>query len=63
MSLRDVSTEDLVKEIINRQGIRSIEVTEEEFHKTQVSGSGEKRLRYLKGYGPGIVIEVTKNDI
>lgn len=63
INLRSVSTEDLLKEIINRQGIRSMEVSEEEFHKTQVSGSNDGKLRYLKGYGPGVIIEVSKKEI
>lgn len=63
VNLRDISTAELLKEIISRQGIRSIEVSEEEFHKTQVSGGNSERLRYLKGYGPGVIIEVSRRDI
>lgn len=55
INLRDVSTEELLKEIITRQGIRSIEVSEEEFHKTKNS-KDEKGLKTVKG------IKWTKED-
>lgn len=61
INLRDISTEDLILEISSRDGVRSIDVTKDEFHKTQVSGLCDSRLRYLKGYGPGIILEISKS--
>lgn len=61
-SLKNISTEELIKEIANREGVRSMDITKGEFHRTQVSGEGDSKLRYLKGYGPGVILEITKSN-
>lgn len=58
MDLREIRTKDLVKEFMSRQGVKSTNVNNNEFSKIQVSGEGDKHLRYLKGYGPAVILEV-----
>lgn len=58
--LKAISTEELMKEISCREGVRSIDVAGEEFSKIQISGTEGKGLRYIKSYGPSMIIEIIK---
>lgn len=58
VELRAVDTLKLVLELESRDGVKSTYVTEEEFSKIQVSKSGDKNFRYIKGSGPLKILEI-----
>ena len=58
VELRAVDTLKLVLELESREGVKSTYVTEEEFSKIQVSKSGDKNFRYIKGSGPLKILEI-----
>ena len=58
VELRAVDTLKLVLELESREGVKSTYVTEEEFSKIQVSKSGERNFRYIKGSGPLKILEI-----
>ena len=58
VELRTVDTLTLVLELESREGVKSTYVTEEEFSKIQVSKSGDKNFRYIKGSGPLKILEI-----
>lgn len=60
MDLREIKTEDLVKEICTRFNVSSSLVKEEESIKVIISGPQGRQERYLRSVGPGIVIQVSK---
>ncbi|WP_440250572.1 hypothetical protein [Clostridium sp.] len=58
VELRTIDTLKLVLELESRDGVKSTYVTEEEFSKIQVSKSGDKNFRYIKGSGPLKILEI-----
>lgn len=60
--LRNFTTEQLISELENRNGVRSTHIREGEFSKIEAKGIDESKLRYLKGYGPGVIITTTRNN-
>lgn len=60
MDLRNVSTRELVEEIKNRDGTRSLEIGKGEIHKVQAAGNDNSRNRYIKGQGPVVILEIAK---
>ena len=58
VELRDINTLKLVLELESKEGVKSTYVTEEEFSKIQVSKSGERNFRYIKGSGPLKILEI-----
>lgn len=58
VELRTIDTLKLVLELESREGVKSTYVTEEEFSKIQVSKSGDKNFRYIKGSGPLKILEI-----
>jgi len=60
MNLREVSREELVKELDSRQGVRSTKLNANEFFKIQAAGKDNSKDRHLMGYGPGVILEVTE---
>ena len=58
VKLRDINTLKLVLELEPRECVKSRQVTEEEFSKIQVSKSGDKNFRYIKGSGPLKILEI-----
>ena len=58
VELRTIDTLKLVLEIESRDCVKSTYVTEEEFSKIQVSKSGDKNFRYIKGSGPLKILEI-----
>ena len=58
IELRTIDTLTLALELESREGVKSTYVTEEEFSKIQVSKSGEKNFRYIKGSGPLKILEI-----
>lgn len=60
MNLKEINTEDLVKEICTRFNVSSSLVKEEESIKVIVSGPQGRQERYLRNVGPGIVIQISK---
>ena len=58
VELRTIDTLKLVLELESRKGVKSTYVTEEEFSKIQVSKSGDKNFRYIKGSGPLKILEL-----
>lgn len=58
VELRTIDTLKLVLELESRDGFKSTYVTEEEFSKIQVSKSGDKNFRYIKGSGPLKILEI-----
>lgn len=58
VELRTIDTLKLVLELESRKGVKSTYVTEEEFSKIQVSKSGDKNFRYIKGSGPLKILEI-----
>lgn len=57
-SLKKVSTKELVIELNNRPGVRSIKLEKEESYKVQAARFNNTRDRYLKGNGPATILEV-----
>ena len=57
-NLRKFKTSELINELKMREGIRDINVGTYEVSKIQVSGYEEERLRYVKGEGPLIILEI-----
>ena len=58
VELRDINTLKLVLELESRECVKSTYVTEEEFSKIQVSKTGNKNFRYIKGSGPLKILEI-----
>ena len=58
VELRTIDTLKLVSELESREGVKITYVTEEEFSKIQVSKSGDKNFRYIKGSGPLKILEI-----
>ena len=58
VELRTIDTLKLVLELESRDGVKSTYVTEEDFSKIQVSKSGDKNFRYIKGSGPLKILEI-----
>lgn len=60
MDLKTISTRDLVEEIKNRDGTRSLEIGENEIHRVQAAGNDNSRNRYIKGQGPVVILEIAR---
>ena len=60
VDLRDVVLSDLISELKNRDGIRSMEIKENEVHKVQAAGSDDSMNRYIKGEGPAVILEIKR---
>ena len=58
VELRDINTLKLVLELEWREYVKATYLTEEEFSKIQVSKSGDKNFRYIKGSGPLKILEI-----
>lgn len=58
VDLRYVELSELISELKNRDGIRSMEIKENEVHKVQAAGIDETRNRYIKGEGPAVILEI-----
>lgn len=61
MDLDNISTMELVEEIKRREGTRSLEVSKDEVHRVQAAGSDNSLSRYIKGRGPAVILEITKD--
>lgn len=61
-NLREASIDELIAEITRREGVRSMQISKNEYVKAQVhlSATYDNGTRYLKGYGPGVILEITK---
>lgn len=62
INLRNVDTKDLINELLIREGVRSMNIEKDETVKTTVflteKQNDEDRTRYLRGYGPSIILEI-----
>lgn len=58
VELRDINTLKLVLELEWREYVKGTYLTEEEFGKIQVSKTGNKNFRYIKGSGPLKILEI-----
>lgn len=47
INLRNVDTKDLINELLIREGVRSMNIEND-----------EDGTRYLRGYGPSIILEI-----
>lgn len=61
INLREISREELVKELKGREGVRSTNLNKGEYFKIQAAGKDNSMDRHLKGYGPGVILEVTED--
>lgn len=59
--LRHATLSELIRELQNRDGIRSMEIKKNEVHKVQAAGSDDSKNRYIKGEGPAIILEIKSN--
>ncbi|MGY5237899.1 BC1881 family protein [Clostridium tertium] len=59
--LRHATLSELIRELQNRDGIRSMEIKKNEVHKVQAAGCDDSRSRYIKGEGPAIILEIKSN--
>ena len=62
INLRNVDTKDLINELLIREGVRSKNIEKDETVKTTVflteKQNDEDGTRYLRGYGPSIILEI-----
>ena len=58
VELRDINTLKLVLELEWREYVKGTYLTEEEFSKIQVSKTGNKNFRYIKGSGTLKILEI-----
>ena len=62
INLRNVDTKDLINELLLREGVRSMNIEKDETVKTTVflteKQNDEDGTRYLRGYGPSIILEI-----
>lgn len=58
VELRTIDTLKLVLELESREAVKSTYVTEEEFSKIQISKSGDKNFRYIKGSGSLKILKI-----
>ena len=62
INLRNVDTIDLINVLLIREGVRSMNIEKDETVKTTVflteKQNDEDGTRYLRGYGPSIILEI-----
>lgn len=62
INLRNVDTKDLINELLIREGVRSMNIEKGETVKSTVflteKQNDEDGTRYLRGYGPSIILEI-----
>ena len=62
INLRDIETEDLINELLLREEVRSMNIEKGETVKSVVflteNKNSEYGTRYLRGYGPSIILEI-----
>ena len=58
VDLRNVEIRDILNELQNRYGIRSMEIKENEIYKVQAAGTDDSKNRYIKGKGPSLILEI-----
>lgn len=62
INLRDIETKDLINELLLREEVRSMNIEKGETVKSVVflteNQNSEYGTRYLRGYGPSIILEI-----
>ncbi|MBB6622251.1 BC1881 family protein [Clostridium gasigenes] len=58
MDLKGISTKALIDELKSREGSRSMEINKSESFKVLANGNDGSKSRYIRGYGPVIVLEI-----
>lgn len=62
INLRNIKTKDLINELLIREGVRSMNIEKGETVKSVVflteNQNSEYGTRYLRGYGPSIILEI-----
>lgn len=59
ISLKDISTKDLVLELKAREKVRSMEIDKNETFKVLANRNDGSKSRYIRGYGKAIVLEIS----
>ena len=62
INIRDIETKDLINELLLREEVRSMNIEKGETVKSVVflteNQNSEYGTRYLRGYGPSIILEI-----
>ncbi|NLK94713.1 MAG: hypothetical protein GX275_05940 [Clostridiales bacterium] len=58
MSLRDISTNDLVKTLSNRPGVKSMDIKANEYYRVKAASINEERERYINVPGKAKILIV-----
>lgn len=63
INLRNIKTKDLINELLIREGVRSMNIEKGETVKsvvflTEKQNNDEDGTRYLRGYGPSLILEI-----
>lgn len=60
MSLKNIKTEELIRELSSRLNVKSAKFGKDESVKVVISGPRGIRERYIRETGPGIIVQATK---
>lgn len=58
IELKNATTNEIIQELKKRVEIRDVIVAPGEIHKVNVVTEDNKKDRYIKGYGPVMILEV-----
>lgn len=62
MILQDISTKELVNALFNRQGVRSMNVSENEYCRIRAAGANQERERYINVGGEAVILIISSED-
>lgn len=62
MSLRDISTNDLVNTLSNRQGVKSMDVEANEYYRVKAASINEERERYINVPGKAKILIIDEES-
>ena len=61
MESKGIETKDLVLDLSSRQGVKSMQVNENEFYRVRAAGEDGSKERYIRVDGPAIILFIEDN--
>lgn len=62
MNLKDIDTKDLVSVIGNRNGVKSMNIKEDETYRVRAAGKDNSNDRYIRVNGPATILFVNEEE-
>ena len=61
METKGIETKDLVLDLSSRQGVKSMQINENEFYRVRAAGEDGSKERYIRVDGPAIILFIEDN--